>query len=168
MCNSALGYSPAWSWPFNIKNISLHEENTWSDSTNVFYSHTSSLLTRNVDLRHITWDFPGGTVDRNPPANAGDRGSSPSPGRFHMLWATKAYAPQLLESVSSRACEPQLMNPCATITEACAPQQEKPPQQETWAPQLRVAPACSLQLEKAWAQQWRPSTAKNTIINIFN
>ena len=29
-------------------------------------------------------DFPGGTVDRNPPANAGDTGSSPDPGRLHM------------------------------------------------------------------------------------
>ena len=29
-------------------------------------------------------DFPGGTVVKNPPANAGDRGSSPGPGRSHM------------------------------------------------------------------------------------
>ena len=29
--------------------------------------------------------FPGGTVVKNPPANAGDTGSSPGPGRFHML-----------------------------------------------------------------------------------
>ena len=31
-------------------------------------------------------DFPGGTVDKNLPANAADTGSNPSPGRF--------YAPQ--------------------------------------------------------------------------
>ena len=30
-------------------------------------------------------DFPGGTVIKNPPANAGGTGSSPSPGRSHML-----------------------------------------------------------------------------------
>ena len=30
-------------------------------------------------------DFPGGAVDKNPPANAGDMGPIPSPGRFHML-----------------------------------------------------------------------------------
>ena len=35
-------------------------------------------------------DFPGGTVDRTPPANAVDAGSIPGPGRFHMLRATKA------------------------------------------------------------------------------
>ena len=29
-------------------------------------------------------DFPGGAVVKNPPANAGDTGSSPSPGRSHM------------------------------------------------------------------------------------
>ena len=29
-------------------------------------------------------DFPGGTVVKNPPANAGDTGSSPSLGRSHV------------------------------------------------------------------------------------
>ena len=29
-------------------------------------------------------DFPGGTVDKNPAANAGDMGSIPGPGGFHM------------------------------------------------------------------------------------
>ena len=33
------------------------------------------------------WVFPGGTVDENPPAYAGDMGSIPGPGRFHMLWS---------------------------------------------------------------------------------
>ena len=28
--------------------------------------------------------IPGGTVVKNPPANAGDMGSSPDPGRSHM------------------------------------------------------------------------------------
>ena len=31
-------------------------------------------------------DFPGGTEDRNPPANAGDMGLIPGPGIFHMPW----------------------------------------------------------------------------------
>ena len=31
-------------------------------------------------------DFPGGPVVKNPPANAGDTGLIPCPGRFHMLW----------------------------------------------------------------------------------
>ena len=32
-------------------------------------------------------DFPGGAVVKNPPANAGDTGSNPDPGRSHMPWS---------------------------------------------------------------------------------
>ena len=39
----------------------------------------------NLKLKFIRkLDFPGGAVVRNPPANAGDMGSSPGPGRSHM------------------------------------------------------------------------------------
>ena len=31
-------------------------------------------------------NFPGGLVVENPPVNAGDRGSVPGLGRFHILW----------------------------------------------------------------------------------
>ena len=31
--------------------------------------------------------FPGGTGVKNPPANAGDTGLSPGPGRSHMPWS---------------------------------------------------------------------------------
>ena len=31
--------------------------------------------------------FPRGAVVKNPPANAGDTGSSPGPGRSHMSWS---------------------------------------------------------------------------------
>ena len=34
----------------------------------------------------IPWDFPGGIVDKNPPASAEHMGSIPGWGRFHMLW----------------------------------------------------------------------------------
>ena len=33
---------------------------------------------------NIMRDFPGGAVVKNLPANAGDTGSSPGPGRSHM------------------------------------------------------------------------------------
>ena len=67
---------------------------------------------------------------KNLPANAGDTGSSPGPGRSHMSQSNLARAPQLL-SLHSRAYEPQLLSLCATITEARVPgvralQQEKP------------------------------------------
>ena len=32
-------------------------------------------------------DFPGGPVIKNPPANTGDMGLSPGPGRSHMPWS---------------------------------------------------------------------------------
>ena len=35
-------------------------------------------------FKRIYWDFPGGAVVKNPPANAGDMGLSPGPGRSHM------------------------------------------------------------------------------------
>ena len=34
-------------------------------------------------IRHVV-GFPGGTVVKSPPANAGDTGSRPGPGRSHM------------------------------------------------------------------------------------
>ena len=57
---------------------------------------------------------------KNPPAHAGDMGSSPGPGRSQMPCSNKARVPQLL-------------SPRATTTEAHAPrarapQQEKQPQ----------------------------------------
>ena len=58
--------------------------------------------------------FPGGAVVKSPPANAGDMGSSPGPGRSHI--------PHAAEQLSL----------CATTTEGHAPrgalQQEKPQQ----------------------------------------
>ena len=36
----------------------------------------------------MIWDFPGGTVVENPPANSGDAGLSPGLGRSHMPWSS--------------------------------------------------------------------------------
>ena len=41
-------------------------------------------LTANRKQEGPVGDFPGGVVIKNPPANAGDTGSSPGPGRSHM------------------------------------------------------------------------------------
>ena len=37
-----------------------------------------------MDKNDVLEDFPGGIVVKNPPANAGDMGSSPGLGRSHM------------------------------------------------------------------------------------
>ena len=51
--------------------------------------------------------FPGGTVVKSPPANAGDTGSSHGPGSY----ATEQLSP------CATAAEPALWNPRATTTE---------------------------------------------------
>ena len=66
----------------------------------------------NLIKKQRNWGFPGGTVVKNPPANAGDTGSIPGPGRSHVRWSSQARAPQLL-SLCSRAQEPQLLSPHA-------------------------------------------------------
>ena len=54
--------------------------------------------------------FPASVVVKNPPANAGDTGLIPSPGRSHMPWGNKTWVPELL-SLCSRASELQLLKP---------------------------------------------------------
>ena len=44
----------------------------------------SKVLPRSRGIKLRLKDFPGGAVVKNPPANAGDMGSSPGPGRSHM------------------------------------------------------------------------------------
>ena len=54
--------------------------------------------------------FPGGSVVKNPPCNAGDAGSIPDTGRFHVPQSNKAHVPQRLTQCSS-AQELQLLKP---------------------------------------------------------
>ena len=44
--------------------------------------HTTTVIT--YSGKNYQWGFPGGTVVKNPPANAGGTGSSPGLGRSHM------------------------------------------------------------------------------------
>ena len=48
----------------------------------IFPTKYNSLL-----KSRISRDFPGGTVVKNPPANAGDMGLIPGLGRSHMPWS---------------------------------------------------------------------------------
>ena len=43
----------------------------------------TTLVIREIQIK-ISWGFPDGAVVKNPPANAGDTGSSPGLGRSHM------------------------------------------------------------------------------------
>ena len=50
-------------------------------------SSPGSGAQRKAEERKSDGDFPGGAVVKNPPANAGDTGSSPGPGRSHVPWS---------------------------------------------------------------------------------
>ena len=146
-----LSVSPS-SLPFPIFHLGIHRrvKNTpaqgprglchWSQGANEQLLRPGSQSVRLQEegfgvyqgLKNCFPGFLGGTVVKNLPANAGDTGSSPGPGRCHTPRSNKARAPQLL-SLQSRTREPQLLSPHSTTTEACtprarAPQQEKPPQ----------------------------------------
>ena len=64
--------------------------------------------------------FPGGSVVKNPPANAEDTGPIPGLGISHVPWSNYADEPQLL-NLWSKTWDPQLLSPCATTTEAFTP-----------------------------------------------
>ena len=90
--------------------------------------HSWLLLSKDWLLRLHWWSRV-----KNLPANAGDTGSNPDPGRSHVLRGNKPCGPQLL-SPRSRGHMLQLLK--STCTRARALQQEKPLQWEAHARQL--------------------------------
>ena len=109
--------------------------------------------------------LPGGTVDKNLPANTRDTGLIPDLGRSHILQSNKAHAPQL-PSLCSRAHKPQLLDLWDATIEGCEPRDCSRTGESTvisLSTATKSSPH-SLQLEKARAQQWRPSATK---INTF-
>ena len=106
--------------------------------------------------------FPHGPVIKTSSCNAEDTGSIPSQGGSHILWGSQTHLPQqlrLLWSTCVTFIEPRHCN----FQSQCSAK-EKPLQRETQTPQLESSP-CSPQLEKAYPEQQRPSTAKNKQIS---
>ena len=77
-------------WPRGLWDLSSPTRDwicaPWSESSgmpgnSLSYSFLSQLL------KWKTEDFPGGTVDKSLPANAGDAGLIPDLGRFHRPWS---------------------------------------------------------------------------------
>lgn len=66
-------------------------------------------LPQTLRLKTTELDFPGGSVAKSPPADAGDTGSVPDVGRSHVDWSH--YDCTQLGSLSSRARELQLLKP---------------------------------------------------------
>ena len=89
------------------------------------------FIERKMINKIIKRGFPGGTVVENPPANAGDTGSSPGLGRSHMPRSSWAREPQLLSlrvwSLCSATREAAIVRGPRTAMKSgpCSPQLEK-------------------------------------------
>ena len=103
--------------------------------------------------------FPGGSVVKKLPANAGDMVSIPSPGRSHPLQSNSAHAQPL--SRCSRARELQLLSPCAAAAEHHAPSSLHSTTREATAMRsgctARVAPTCRNEREACAATKTQHS-----------
>ena len=90
---------------------------------------------------------------KNPPAGSEDAGLIPGPGRSHMLCGVTK---PMRHNYGTHAL--QLLKPmCPT---ACAPQQEKPPDQEGCTSQRRVVPARGSQRKHTQSKE-DPAQPKN-------
>ena len=79
-------------------------------------------------IKKIWRGFPGGAVVENPPANVGDTGSSPGPGRSHMPRSNEVRVLQLLkparlESVLRNKRSHRKSNACSPLLEKAGGQQ---------------------------------------------
>ena len=98
--------------------------------------------------------FPGGAVVESPSANAGDTGSSPGTGGFHMPWSDWARVPQLL-GLRSRAREPQLLKPAGlgpVLRNRRSHRSERPAHRnEEWPPfaTTRESPGAAMRTQRS-------------------
>ena len=109
-----------------------------------YAEYLHGLKSQNYIKRHTRGGFPGGAVVENPPANAGDTGSSPGLGGSHMLRSNWAREPQLLSL--------RVWSLCSATREAVIVRGPRTAMKS--GPRLP-------QLEKALAQKRRPNTAIN-------
>ena len=76
----------AWAFHFSIHRAALlyRKEEFPVFAVVVFTKRIKVVIFKDFCLNSTWEDFPGGTVDKNLPANARDTGSNPDPGRFFM------------------------------------------------------------------------------------
>ena len=109
-----------------------------------FICHTKNQEEHKLNKKKTIGGFPGGAVVENPPANAGDTGSSPGLGRSHMPRSGWAREPQLLSL--------RVWSLCSATREAAIARGPRTAMKS--GPRLP-------QLEKALAQKRRPNAAIN-------
>ena len=76
-------------WEFGISRCKLLYIE-WINNKVLLYSTGNYIqypVINHNGKEYIHRDSPGGTVVENPPANSGDTGLSPAPGRSHMPWS---------------------------------------------------------------------------------
>ena len=93
----------------NIKNLSfiwywnqdrpLKTHDAWIRSPEKNEEERKGVRNDSLLVWYNVENFSGGAVDKNVPASAGDTGSIPGPGRFHMPPSNWACAPQRLMAV---------------------------------------------------------------------
>ena len=118
----------------------------------IFHTLFYTNITRDCPLPEACWThfkkrslgFSGSAVVESLPANAGDTGSSPGPGRSHMPRRNWAREPQLLSL--------RVWSLCSATREAATVRGPRT---------VMKSGPCLPQLEKALAQKRRPNTAKN-------
>ena len=96
--------------------------------------------------------FPGGAVVENLPANAGDTGSSPGLGGYHMPWSNWAREPQLLSL--------RVWSLCSATREAATVRGPRTAMKSGPRTAMKSGPHLP-RLEEALAQKRRPNTAIN-------
>ena len=87
------GGSGGMDWNFGISRCKLlyieriNNKDLWYSTGNYIQYPVINHNGKEYDKECICREFPGGAVVKNLPANAGDTGLSPGPGRSHMLWS---------------------------------------------------------------------------------
>ena len=117
---------------------------TWMEARLLHWAESVWQTPETSLQKSYCWDFPSGPVVKNLPANEGDLGLIPIPGRSHILQNSSASAPQQLKPTRPRAHALQ----------------EKPLHWEARAPQDEEEPLLATTREKP-AKPWKPSAAKN-------
>ena len=99
--------------------------------------------------KRVYRDFPGGTVVKNPPANAGDTGSIPGTGRSHMPRsslgpASHNYWAHVLQLLKPTCLEPTLHNKRSHLNKHAHRKEEWPP-----LPATRESPRAATKTQRS-------------------